>query len=392
MLGNLGMVFNANLNENKSDRILKGLQFGFGMNRINSFSNNILTEGFNTRSSLLGGYANEANNNGAPQNADALEPFSALLAYNANLLVYDSTKPSKPWWVDMPNGNVLQRKSVEISGSSREMLLSGGANIGNTLYLGLSLCFPSIRYQETTIYTEQDSKGLSSNADPAYNFQSVKLSQNLTTKGNGFNLKLGFIYKPVEFVRIGGAFHTRTTYNLSDEYSSRMTSYFENGTNYSADSPSGTYDYQITTPMKAIGSIAVLIGKVGLLTADYEYVDYSTARISSADDNFLDVNDSIRANLGSANNIRVGAEIKYDVFAFRAGVSSYGSPYKGEKTLGARKGYSLGLGIREKDYTLDFSFNHQFQKDNMSLYNDAFAVAKNTYTSNQFQVTLGFRF
>jgi len=393
MLGNLGMVFSLNMND-KSDGVLKGLQMGFGMNRINNFSKRILVEGFNTSSSLLGTFADDVNNGGNPLNLENLDDFTTLLAYNTNLLVFDSGNLQNPahWWVDMPNGNVLQRKSIEMSGSSREMLLSGGANFSNKLYLGLSLCFPSIKYEETTNYSEKDSQGLSSNADPDYNFKEAKRHENITTKGNGFNLKFGFIYKPVEFLRLGGAFHTRTTYNLTDDYSANMTAYFENGSSYSASSSDWSYDYQVFTPMKAIGSVAVLIGKFGLLSADYEYVDYSTSRIRSSDDDFTDVNDDIQSKLGMASNIRIGAEVKADIFAFRAGVNSYGSPYKDETTYGARKGFSLGLGVREKDYFLDFSFNRTMSKDYVSLYNAASAIAKTTYTGNQFQATLGLRF
>jgi hypothetical protein len=391
-LGNLGMVFSMNLNENKNTGALKGLQMGFGMNRINSFNRSILVEGFNNSSSLLGTYATEANNGGNPLTLEGLDPFSTLLAYNTNLMVFDSAGAQPHWWVDMPNGNVLQRKSIETTGSSREILFSGGMNFDNKLYLGLSLCFPSIRYEESSTYTETDNKGLSSNADPAYNFLSAKRSENFTTRGNGFNLKFGFIYKPVEFLRFGGAFHTRTTYNLTDDYSSSMDSYFENGSHYSDHSPDGSFDYKITTPMRALGSVAILIGKTGLISADYEYVDYTTARIKAEGDDFFDVNDSIHSNLGSAANIRLGAEVKAGPLAFRAGVNSYGSPYKGEKTLGSRKGFSLGLGIREQDYFLDFAYNFQYLESNLSLYNGAYAVSKNTYTSNQFQVTLGLRF
>ncbi|NVO20584.1 MAG: hypothetical protein HXX13_12865 [Bacteroidetes bacterium] len=392
VMGNLGMVFNLNLNENNDASILKGLQFGFGMNRSNSFSRNILVQGYNTKSSLLGSYADEANNGGSPLSVDGLDSYSTYLAYDANLMVFDSTSSSNPWWVDMPNGKVQQSKSIEMTGSSREMVVSGGANFENKLYMGLSLCFPSIRYDETSTYVEEDINGLSPKTDPAFNFKSMTRHDQLKTRGNGFNLKFGVIYQPFDFLRLGGAFHSRTTYNLSDDYSSDITGLFENGSEFKSKSPLGAFDYQITTPMRAMGSIALLFGRVGLLSADYEFVDYTSAKITSSDDPFFDVNDSIQSHLQSASNIRVGAEIKSGPFAFRAGVNSYGSPYKNETTLGARKGYSLGFGIREKEYSLDFSYNHMFMKDNMSLYNMASAVSKNEYSSNQFEVTLGLRF
>jgi hypothetical protein len=337
-------------------------------------------------------YAEEANNNGSPLDINDLYEFTTLLAYDVNLLVYDSGNINNPahYWVDMPNGNVLQRKTILMEGSSREMLLSGGMNFDNKLYLGLSLSFPSIRYNEESNFSEQDSQDLSSAADPDFNFDSYRRSESLTTRGNGFNLKFGFIYKPIEFLRIGGAFHTATTYNLTDSWSAQMTSYFENGDRYISSLPEGNFDYRITTPMKAMGSIAVVLPKFGFITADYEYIDYSTARLRADDDDFFNENAVVQDKLGIGNNIRIGAEFRRDIFAFRLGSSYYGSPYVDETTLGARMGYSAGIGVREKDYFLDFSFNHQQQEDNLYLYADALSKVK--YKANQFQMTLGFKF
>lgn len=391
-LGNMGMIFAANLNENKGEGMLKGLQFGFGMNRTNNFSNRVIIEGYNTTNSLMGHYADVANNDGNPMSLSQLDEFSTLMAYDVNLLVYDSGSQNNPahYWVDMPNGNVLQRKSIQMSGSSREMLLSGGLNYNNKLYLGLSLCFPSLRYEETSNYSELDNNHLSSSSDPDFNFSSVQRTENLTTKGSGFNLKFGIIYKPVEFLRIGGAIHTSTTYNLTDDWSSKMTSTFENGDTYTSSSPDGAYDYKLSTPFKAIGSIAFVFPKFGFITADYEYIDYSSAKLRADDYDFFDENEVVKTNLNATGNLRIGAEYRHDIFAFRAGTSFYGSPYKNETTRGARMGYSAGIGIREKDYFLDFAFNHQLSKDDLYLYGAT--AAENTYKVNQLLMTLGFKF
>jgi len=385
-LRNVGMVFAQVKNEENPNKLLKGLQFGFGLNQLANFNNRIVIEGFNTENSLLGEYAGNANNGGNPINLDALDPFSALQAYNTNLLVFDSADAY--YWVDMPD-SVLQRKTIQTLGTSREMLLSCGANFGNKLYLGISFAFPSLRYEEESNFSEQDSKGLSSNADPSYNFDAVKRSEYLLTRGGGFNMKFGFIYKPLEFLRIGGAFHTPTTYNLTDEWNSSMVSYFENGSRYSDNSPDGTYDYRITTPMRAIGSLA-LVSKYGLISADYEYIDYSTARLRADGDDFFDVNEIVRNELGQAHNIRIGAEVKLNIITLRAGTSYYGSPYQDSSTRGARMGYSAGLGIREKGYFMDFAFNHVESKDDLYLYGSTFSA--NTYKTNRFMMTLGLRF
>ena len=387
---NLGMVFGMNLNDNDKGRLIKGLQFGFGMNRLNNFADRITISGFNNSSSLLTTYMNDANSSGLlpadlGTNDFGYQKFSTLLAYKTDLLFYDTT--TKSYGVDMPGGKVLQTKTIESLGSSREMLISGGANFGDKFYLGASMSFPSIRYEEQSQYSEKDVQNLNSY------FDSFTRNEYLTTKGNGFNFKFGFIFKPVDFIRIGAAFHTPTTYNLTDTYSAKMTSTFDQATGSSATSPDGAYDYKLTTPMRVLGSLAVIIGNLGLISADYEYVDYSTSRLRADNYNFFDENNTIRNTLSFANNFRFGTEWKYGVFAFRAGTSFYGSPYKNETARGARMAYSGGIGIHEQNYSLDFAFNHQLSKDDYYLYDSSLIpAAKNTSRSNQFQMTLGMRF
>jgi hypothetical protein len=56
---------------------------------------------------------------------------------------------------------------------------------------------------------------------------------------------------------------------------------YDNGNPISPDK-AGVYDYEIETPMKAILSGAYVIGKSGLISVDYEIVDYSTAKLKNA--------------------------------------------------------------------------------------------------------------
>jgi hypothetical protein len=144
--------------------------------------------------------------------------------------------------------------------------------------------------------------------------------------------------------------------------------------------------------MRAIGSLAFIIGQNGLISADYEYIDYSTARLHSSDYSFSTENNTINKSFTTANNLRFGTEWKAGIFAFRGGYSLYGSPYKNEgmSGLGSRTGYSLGFGIQEKSYFLDFSYNHMSTKDYYYIYGYA-PASSNTYNSNSYSFTLGFR-
>lgn len=389
-LGNVGYVLAVNLNE-KNGSHLKMLQFGFGVNRLATFNNRMLISGYNTTNSLMTQYLDAANQTGS--NPGDLDNFGNGLAYDVYLLDADSLG----WFVDMPNGNVQQTKAIETRGGITETVLSMGTNFEEKLFMGITFGFPHINYQETSTYTEKDINGVNSY------FKSFERSESLTTKGSGFNFKMGFIYKPCDYFRIGGAFHSPTSYGeMNDTYNASMTANYDqavannsNATTFSSSSPDGSFDYKITTPMRAIGSVALILGQHGLVSADYEYVDYTTARLRFSDavdfDDMNKANNAIHTQYTTASNFRIGAELKEGIMAIRGGYNYAGSPYKDAKVDGTRKGYSFGFGIRDKGYFVDFAYNHTSTPDSYYIY----GIAPTTYyttNTNSYTMTVGLKF
>jgi hypothetical protein len=379
-LGNVGFVYSQPMNGMAGP--LVQVQFGFGVNQMTRFSNRMTISGFNNDNSLLTTYVDDVNYSGAQ--LSAWDDFSTGLAYDVNLIFYDST--NMRWAADMEYGGMQQTKMVETSGSTNETVLSAGANIGNKLFLGITFAFPYIRYEETSTYTEDDTENLNSY------FESFNRYEYLSTRGSGFNFKAGLIYMPVEFIRIGGAVHTTTNYyNMSDSYHASMSSYFAGGEHWADDSPDGFYDYELKTPLRAIGSIAFILGKYGLISADYEYIDYSDANLSAYDYSFSSENSAIHTEYTSANNFRFGAELKAGIASLRGGYSIYGTPFRGSGNYGERTGFSFGAGIRDKDYFVDFAYNHSTADVNYYLYSIA-PASYNQVKYNSYSLTLGFRF
>lgn len=384
-LGNIGYVYSMKFNSNESAAI-KQIQLGFGINSTSTFSNRIVMEGLNLNNSLLTYYLDDAIASGVQR--ENLYDYGAGMAYDVNLLFPDSINI---WQVDLPYGGNNQLKTIETRGHSYETVISAGTNYNEKLFMGITFAFPHVRYEEESYYTEKDVNDLS----PF--LKSFQQTDYLKTTGSGFNLKIGFIYKPFDFLRIGGAFHTPTAYSLNDAYSSKMVAEYDqppliddNSTTFATESPDGAYDYRLTTPMRAMGSLAFIIGQYGLISADYEYIDYSSARLRANDYNFLGENENINSTLTSAHNVRVGTEWKAGIFAFRGGYSMNGSPYKGGGKIGERTGYSFGLGIREQSYFLDFSYSHSSSEINYFFYSDA-PASLNKIKNNSFNLTLGFR-
>jgi hypothetical protein len=382
-LGNVGYVYSQNMKGHAG--ALVQMQFGFGVNMMASFNNRMVISGFNDQNSLLTTYVDQVNNSGAP--LSEWDNYGAGLAYDVDLIFDDKT--NNRWAADMEAGNIQQTKSVETWGSTNETVLSAGANISDKLFLGITFAFPFIRYHEQSILTEKDSKNLNTT------FSSFDRYEYLDTKGAGFNFKAGFIYMPIEYLRFGGSIHTPTNYyNMSDTYSATMTSNFDAGsglTGSTKSSPPGYFDYELHTPFRATGSVAFILGKYGLISADYEYIDYSTANLWASSYSFSTENNTIRTEFTTANNFRVGAEFRAGIAALRGGYNFYGTPYRASGSDGSRTGYSFGIGVREKGYFADFSYNHSSSDAYYYLYNTA-PPSANTIKTNAYSLTVGFRF
>lgn len=383
---NMGMVyaFKTNNNDKKG---WKSVNFGFGLNRYNNFHNRIDIEGPNPDNSLMTVYLNNAQGY-TPDELKELFPFDIHLAFNTYLV--DTLNGETNYISNVPNGGIMQRKSIETRGAMQEMVFTLGANYNNKLYIGGTFGFPHIRYNEQSTYKETD------DGDTLANFNSFTYNEDITTTGTGFNFKFGLIYIPIDIdmvkVKLGAAVHTPTFFSMHNNWSSKMSSSFENGT-YSHESIPGEYNFELTTPMRAIGSIAVQIGQYGTIGADYEFVDYSEARLRAHDYKFFDENDNIQAKYTAQNNIRIGAEAALGLFSIRGGYAIYGSPYKSGINDGKRTVISGGFGIIDKGYFIDFAYAYSISNEDYYLYQyDVLNPASLEKTSSTFIITLGFRF
>ena len=160
----------------------------------------------------------------------------------------------------------------------------------------------------------------------------------------------------------------------------------------------GAFDYDLLTPLKAIGSLAFIIGNYGLISADYEFVDYSSAKLDSRDYSFRDENNSIDAKYKPASNFRIGGEYKFDIFSFRLGGAYYGTPF--ESGLNRKSEdqhqifYTGGIGIRGKSGFVDFAYALGQSADFYRPYglsNETVPGVKTSYNDHRIMVTFGVR-
>lgn len=358
----------------------KGFGMAIGFNRINTFHNRVLIQGDNNSSSLLDVYLNDANSSG---NIDNLNEFGSLLFFNTYLL---DTIANGSYFSVIPYYGETQTKSIETRGALGEAFFSFGANYSDKLYIGGTIGMPRIRYTEETVHSE------SLENDTLFGFKQFDYATDLETSGNGTNFKFGMIYRPADWLRIGGAVHTPTYFRMTDEWQYRVNAKFQN-ISFNDASPNGNYNYTLTTPARAIGSIAFIYKKYGVVNAEYEFVDYSTARLRASSYKYFEENKNIRGKYTSAGNVRVGAEMKLDPIALRAGFAYYGSPYKNGINDASRMSYSGGIGFREGNFFIDFAYVLSTSSEKYYLYNpDLIEASVNKNTSSLFSMTLGFKY
>lgn len=387
-LSNIGLVFAGDISTTSDRPEWKNIQFGFGVNRAADFNNSCIMSGDNPDNSILDVYK---------YNADGYEytnlsSFDTELAWNTWLL---DTAGGSNNYVKAFDGGVYQQKSTITSGGINEMVLSFGGNYNDKFYLGATMGFPYLRYIEDSYYKEID------NADTIPMFNSLSINDEINTTGTGFNFKIGMIYRVTDWARISWALHTPTFYRLHDTYSRVIKSDLETNT-YESRSPQGVYDYKMTTPMRLIGGISFIIKKTGVISADYEMVDYSQARIRSTDPmyDFIDVNESITTSYGVAHNFKIGTEWVFRPFSIRGGFSYYASPFTNSLNDMSTTSIHAGFGIREKFYFIDFAYVYSMRSEDYYFYSPeiidklgmTLSPVKTDLVKSSFLVTLGLRF
>jgi hypothetical protein len=397
-LDNIGYVANFNLGEN-SESGLVSVNVGLGFNKLGSFTMSSLAEGFNSNHSLLAYFTENANNSGL--SSSQLDPYYERLAWNTDLLLYDNDK--KEYFNDITDSNYgqAQRSTIDRRGYINEYLLSVAANFNHRFYFGATLGIHDVYYKENADLYEWDEQG-----NTPY-FNNFNFNTYLKTAGNGVNLKLGAILRPIDQLRLGFAFHSPTFYKLNDLYDSGMRSsitYDDGATEETPASPDkqGVYDYEIETPMKLIASGALVIGKAGLVSVDYEFVDYSTAKIKNGSDgyNYFGENQTIKNAYKSVGNLHLGAELKLDPnFSIRGGYEYFPSVYKksylnqNNPNLDASYStFSGGFGYRQGGVFFDVAYRRLVNEEYAKLYPGAINMAQYETSKNNLMFTLGFRF
>jgi hypothetical protein len=362
----------------------KSSAFSLSVNQVANFNSVVHYRGFNNVSSWTEQYLEELIRNrvdtGAAYN---LYPFGSSLAFDSYLIdgTYDASGQLTGYKSFVPVGTgINQENEIITRGGIHEINLGFPSNNSDKVYFGASVGIPIYSYHKDQTYTETDATNNLNN-----DFSFFTYNEQYKSTGVGVNLKLGLIVKPIEKVRLGIALHSPTFANMTDEIRSRITANTEGNASGTRTVTSdelnnnlpGQYRYTMTTPWKAIISGTYILNEVsdirrqkGFITADVEYVrqqatQYSIIEGGTTEDDayYKTVNDAIDARYKGNFNVRVGGELKFNVFMVRAGYAFYGNPYRQSALSSNRNLVSAGVGYRNKGIFVDLTAVQTFQKD-----------------------------
>lgn len=341
---------------------LKTLSLGLTYNRVADFNQKTMFSGLNNESSIVDVFSADAINYGTDPN---IQPPLGYLGYEGFLLYDDLT--SIPTHTILDNGGSLrQSQETRANGGINEFGINVGGNVNETVLFGVGLNFLDYKYDHISRFVEEDATGNFDN-----DFNSLIYTEDLETRGIGFNMKFGAIIIPHESFRIGLAVHTPTWSNFTDMSHYNLLTDTENlkrdtgqpssnpMTNVTPDYPY-EFSYNLRTPWKAVLSGTALFGKSGFLTVDYEFVDYTSMKYSGDIHNssyFSSVNTAIKDMYRGAHNIRVGGEARLDQFLIRAGFGYSSNPFEENSIYdGSKMHYAAGIGYRAKGFGIDLGY------------------------------------
>ncbi len=403
-----------------------GGSFGISMTRTNDFNRKFTYSGTNNENSMVDYFIDDAYGIDPEtmlwrQNQNPGANFTTLtaLAYN-NYLIEDfidntgeyayrsvlSPLPAEPGFPAEVR-TVDQQELSESKGSQYQWSISYGANFGDKFFLGAGVGVTSIRYKIKQYFTESNFRY---DQDPTYvPIDNFKTTENFDIRGSGVNFTIGAILRPVDFLQVGASLVTPTYHNMTDTYTARIESIWNNYGNPDNESFPPRRDvsehfedipviseYNLSTPLR-VTTGATFISKFGFISGEVEFVNYANAKYDSdiADD-FNAENEGVKAEYQPVVNYRVGAEYRYEIYRIRAGYNYMQDPYRQTGNVDRSvQSFSGGLGVRTKNFFVDLGAIFSSAEGTRSPYYSSIGadpVAYQKFKSANYILTFGFTF
>lgn len=357
-----------------------------------NFHRTMAIEDVDMESSLLNTFLAQAQGH---ENTDLNNtwPYTAGLSWDTYLI--DPAIDGNPtsYVSAIPIGGTRTSKTVEEEGFIGETNIGFGAGFKETLFLGVTLGIVNVDFEQTTDHHETPRVDSLSLIDWTYR-------ENLIVEGSGVNFKAGLTFVATSWLRLGLAYHTRSRLMLTENYSTRITSAFKDGLSHEASSPINRFEYVILTPARWIASAAFILGKNGVISADYERINYASGRLKpsgfsgSEAYQFTSENEALQDAYGMSHITRVGAEFRlFQTWRLRFGTGMETTPYTPEANIqsqATRYLASTGVGYRSQKWYAGISYRRSWHEHDLYLFDGA-EIATVGRTHSMVMFSLGAR-
>ncbi len=324
-----------------------------------------------------------------------LSPFTSSLAWETYLLNPHPNNNPTDYISEIPSGGAYATKIIERSGHLNETNIGLGSGFQERLYIGASIGIVSVEFDEKAFHNERpriDSLELAE-----WEYQEL-----LTVEGSGVNFKVGINLALTNWLRAGVAYHTRSRIGFTDEYSTKIRSDFKDGESFDSSSPFNRLEYVVLTPSRLIASGAFILGKMGIITADYERVDYGSGMLKpqalSGPDpyNFETENEAASQLYNLSHAARVGCEFRIQQnWRLRAGAGMETSPFSPAAEIdtdASRYTGSMGFGYRTNAWYASATYRRSWHDRDIYLYSpDLIEAGRLRKTHGMVVASLGFR-
>lgn len=376
---------------------LVGNTFSFSYHRLHNFYRNLGIKGAHTGTSMtdyMEIYTNQLKKEdfkNDPYNNSEIGWLS-ILAYDGYLInpIYDNAGVETGNWATVLGQGEKVTPSYRLTerGRTDEYTFSWGGNISNRLYLGIALNLLDLEYALTSRYEEGFEQ------EGGFKLENVR-----TTSGSGANFSAGVIFRPTDALRLGFALKTPTFYSLEESYGANLDydSYDVEkkvGVSGTVKTPTAQSSYSLNSPLRLNAGAALVLGKRGLVSVQYDFDNYRGMRLAEPDRKnspyFTIQNSEMKSQLKAVHTFKIGAEIKLATnYALRGGfahqssssqpttyrvldepnIKFYNTRTDSDYFIDYGTNYaSLGVGYRNNFFFADVAYQYKMHRESWFAY------------------------
>ena len=380
--------------------------FSFSYNKLNDYTKSFRINGNNSQRSFTDYLANFSSPSSPIQGDVSYDnydmPWLTVLGFDGYLIDIDGQN-----FTSVLGQGELVTPSYLLNqyGSLSEFSFGWGGNFNDNLFIGANLNIRNLDYTLSSTLSESFVGG-----------GGFDLKNMLTQSGMGLNAKIGAIYLPSNYLRLGVSLHTPSiTYISEESYADMYSDLMPKEDDYPAKTPINSQSFNLWSPMQLQASAAYLFGKSGLISAEYNFVNYRGARFhtnSNSVQSFGDINLAMKDVLNNVHVLKAGAEFKATPnISLRAGYAmmtpATNLNYADGKlmvrnSVNTNTEYfdqkfntnylTFGFGYREASWFIDFAYALRNQKEEFYPYQDkALSPAIIENKTHNISFTLGLR-